>query len=147
MAPTERDEAGRRRLTEHERDVLLDLPLPGVWSTLMPGGRIHSVAVHYVRRNGEFCILTGLDSVKARNALASGRATLCVEMVIDGSDRRFVTAQGPVRVEQPVTLEDVFALAERYGGHYATFPNLDSYHEDVILVLHAEQWIAWSDAD
>jgi Pyridoxamine 5'-phosphate oxidase len=145
--PSERDDAGRRPLTENERDELLDQPLPGVWSTLTRRGRIHSVPVHFVRRNSELRVLTGRDSVKSRNARASGRATLCVEMTLDGTDRRFVTAEGPVRVEQPVLLEDVFALAERYGGHYAAYPNLDSYHEAVILVLDAERWIAWSDAD
>ena len=100
-----------------------------------------------MRRDSELRVLTGRDSVKSRNARASGRATLCVEMTLDGTDRRFVTAEGPVRVEQPVLLEDVLALAERYGGHYAGYPNLDSYGEGVILVLEAEQWIAWSDAD
>ena len=147
MTPAERDEAGRRPLTESERDELLDQPLAGVWSTLTPEAKIHSVPVYYVRRNREFRVLTERDSVKTGNVLASGRATLCVEMVIDGSDRRFVTAEGPVRVEQPVTLEDVLALAERYGGHYADFPNTDSFDEGVILVLQTERWIAWSDAD
>ncbi len=145
--PDERDDAGRRLLTENERDELLDQPLPGVWSTLAPEGRIHSVPVHFVRRNGEFRVLTGLESVKSRNAIASGRATLCVDMVLDGTDRRFVTVEGTVRVDRPVELEDVLALAKRYGGHYDEYPNLDSYHEDVILVLEAEHWIAWSDAD
>ena len=103
--------------------------------------------VHFVRRNNELHVLTGRDSVKTRNARASGRATLCVEMTLDGTDRRFVTVEGPVRVEQPVPLAHVLALAERYGDHYAAYPNLDSYHDDVILVLAAERWIAWSDAD
>jgi hypothetical protein len=145
--PTERDDGGRRPLTENERDDLLDRPLPGVWSTLTPRGRIHSVPVYFVRRNSEFRVLTGRDSVKSRNVRASGRATLCVEMTLEGTDRRFVTAEGPVRVEQPVLLEDLLALAERYGGDDADYPSLDEYHEDVILVLEVEQWIAWSDAD
>jgi len=112
-----------------------------------PTGRIHSVPVHFVRREDQLRVLTGRDSVKTRNALASGRATLCVEMTLDGTDRRFVMAEGPVRFEQPVPLEHVLALAERYGGHYATYPTLDSYLDDVILVLEVERWIAWSDAD
>jgi hypothetical protein len=145
--PSERDDAGRRPLTDQERNELLDEPLSGVWSTLTTTGRIHSVPVHFVRREGQLRVLTGRDSVKTRNALASGRATLCVDMTLDGTDRRFVMAEGPVRFEHPVTLEHVLALAERYGGHYAAYPNLDSYHDDVILVLEAEQWIAWSDAD
>jgi len=145
--PSERDDAGRRPLTDQERNELLDEPLSGVWSTLTTTGRIHSVPVHFVRREGQLRVLTGRDSVKTRNALASGRATLCVDMTLDGTDRRFVMAEGPVHVEQPVPLEHVLALAERYGGHYAAYPNLDSYHDDLILVLEAEQWIAWSDAD
>jgi hypothetical protein len=145
--PRERDDGGRRPLTENERDQLLDQPLPGVWSTLTPRGRIHSVPVYFVRRNSELRVLTGRDSVKSRNARASGRATLCVEMTLEGTDRRFVTAEGPVRVEQPVLLEDLLALQERYGGDDADYPNLDTYHEDVMLVLETERWIAWSDAD
>ena len=69
--------------------------------------------VHFVRRDNELRVLTGLDSIKSKNARASGRATLCVEMTLDGTDRRYVTAEGPVRVEEPVLLEDVLALAER----------------------------------
>jgi F420H(2)-dependent biliverdin reductase len=145
--PSERDDGGRRPLTEHERDELLDLPLAGVMSTLTPSGRIHSVPVFFVRRNGELRVLTGRDSVKCRNALASGRATLCVEMTLDGADRRYVTAEGPVRVEQPVVLEDLVALAERYGDPEPASPDLDEYDDDLILVIEPEQWIAWSDAD
>lgn len=100
-----------------------------------------------MRRDSEFRVLTDRDSVKGRNARAGGRATLCVETTVDGTDRRYVTVEGPVRVEQPVVLEDVHALADRYGGHDAAYPTLDQYHEDVILVLEAEHWIAWSDAD
>jgi hypothetical protein len=144
--PSGRDDGGRRLLTEHERDELLDLPLAGVMSTLTPSGRIHSVPVFFVRRNGELRVLTGRDSVKCRNALASGRATLCVEMTLDGTDRRYVTAEGPIRIEQLV-LEDLVALADRYGGADPTSPDLDEYDDDVILVIEPEQWIAWSDAD
>lgn len=143
-SPSERDEAGRRLLTENERDELLDQLLTGVWSTLTPSGRIHSVPVHFVRRGSQLRVLTSRHSVKTRNARASGRATLCVETTLDGTDRRYVTAEGPIRVQEPVLREDVLALAERYGDHYA---DLDSYSEAVILVLDAERWIAWSDAD
>jgi hypothetical protein len=145
--PSERDEAGRRLLTEDERVALLDLPLTGVWSTLTPRGRIHSVPVHFVRRDNELRVLSSLDSVKTRNVRASGRATLCVETTLGGTDRRFVTAEGPVRLEHPVVLQEVLELADRYGGHFDPDPNLDSYHEAVILVLEVQRWIAWSDAD
>ena len=134
-------------MTESERYELLDQPLRGVWSTLAPTGEIHSVPVHFVRRNSELHVLTGRDSVKTRNVRSSGRAAICVEMTLDGTGRRFVAAEGPVRVEQPLPLAHVLALAERYGGHYTEYPNLDSYHEGVILVLEVERWIAWSDAD
>ena len=66
--PSERDNAGVRPLTEKEREELLDQPLPGVWSTLMPNSRIHSVPIHFVRRDDELHVLAGLDSVKSRNA-------------------------------------------------------------------------------
>jgi Pyridoxamine 5'-phosphate oxidase len=141
-----RDEDGRRPLTDRERTELLDLPLAGIYSTLTIDERIHSVPVHYLPVGAELRILTEPESVKCRNSRRTGRATFCVETTFGGTDRRYVSAEGPVSIEHPVSLEDLTALHLRYG--YDT-EELDptQYENSVMLVLRPEQWIAWSDAD
>ncbi len=141
-----RDEFGRRRLTEAEREALLDLPLTAIWSTLTPAGRIHSVPVHYVRRAAQLRVLTESDSVKFRNSLRSGRATVCIETTIGGTDRRYVSAEGPVSAE-PVTQSDLMALDRHYGRSDATTVDLKELTNSMMLVLTPQRWICWSDAD
>ena len=142
-----RDEYGRRPLTESERDELLDLPLVGVFSTLTIEGRIHSVPVHFRAAGGDLRVLTEPNSMKCRNARRSGRATLCVETTVGETDRRFVSAEGSVSIEEPVSLEDLTALNRRYGWHGEEELDPSGYAGSVILVLRPERWIAWSDAD
>ena len=143
----DRDEFGRRRLTERERQDVLDLPLAAVWSTLTRAGRIHSVPVHFVTRGADIRVLTESDSVKCRNAQRTGRATLCVETTIHGADRRYATAEGPVHLERPITVEDLAALDRRYGRSDAVGFDAADFTDAVIMVLSPESWIAWSDAD
>jgi hypothetical protein len=142
-----RDEYGRRPLTESERDELLDQPLVGIFSTLNVEGRIHSVPVHFRPAGGDLRVLTESNSMKCRNARRSGRATLCVETTVGGTDRRFVSAEGSVSIEESVSLEDLTALHRRYGWNDGEELNPLGYAGSVILVLRPECWIAWSDAD
>ena len=142
----QRDDHGRRRLTHREVQDLLDLPLTAVWSTLTATGRIHSVPVHFLPGSDGLRVLTERDSVKCRNALRSGRATLCVETTLDDTDRRYATAEGPVRVESAASAAHLVALGERYARHDDTFdPSADA--NTVIMMLEPAHWIAWSDAD
>jgi hypothetical protein len=141
-----RDEYGRRPLTERERTQLLDLPLTGIYSTLNSNGRIHSVPMHYLPVGEELRMLTGPESVKGRNTRRIGRATFCVETTVGGTDRRYVSAEGPVSIEQPVSLEDLTALHLRYGYDIEELDPTE-FADSVILVLRPERWIAWSDAD
>jgi hypothetical protein len=147
----ERDAFGRRRLTELERGAILDAPLAGIWSTLDAAGRIHSVPVHFVRdpHADTLRVFTERDSVKCRNAQRSGRATLCVETTVDGGhDRRYVTAQGSVRVDA-ATHDDRRALHLAYSpdGAEASVDDDVDLSDAVVLVLTPERWIAWSDSD
>jgi general stress protein 26 len=139
-----RDTYGRRRLTSAERKELLDRPLVGIWSTLTSRGTIHSVPVHFAMAGSDLFVFTERSSEKCRNALRSGRATLCVQTTLDGNDRRYVMAEGRVDSRSP-TLGDLHTLWERYGG----FEESDVEEEDdgVILRLVPERWVAWSDAD
>jgi hypothetical protein len=141
-----RDGYGRRPLTARERTQLLDLPLTAVYSTLTVDGRIHSVPVHFLPIEGELRILTGPESAKCRNTRRTGRATLCVETTVGGTDRRYVSAEGPVSIEQPVDVDHVTALDLRYGYDREELDPADLANS-VMLVLRPERWIAWSDAD
>ncbi len=64
---------------------------------------------------GELRVLTERDSAKCRNAVRVGRATLCVETTVNGTDRRYATAEGPVRIEGPVSGNTIMELDQRYG--------------------------------
>lgn len=142
-----RDDHGRRPLTDQEREALLDLPLTAVWSTLTAMGRIHSVPVHFMHFGGELRVLTERDSAKCRNAVRVGRATLCVETTVNGTDRRYATAEGPVRIEGPVSGNTIMELDQRYGRRDTEPFDERTYANSAIMVLTPEHWIAWSDAD
>jgi hypothetical protein len=141
-----RDGYGRRPLTERERTQLLDLPLTCIYSTPTIDERIHSVPVHYLPMGGELRVLTGPESVKCRNTRRIGRATLCVETTVGGTDRRYVSAEGPVSIEQPVSIQHLTALHLRYGYDREELDPIE-FANSVMLVLRPERWIAWSDAD
>ena len=79
--------------------------------------------------------------MKHRNAVRSGRASLCV----DERDRRFryVTGEGPVAVEDPVTYEQRLALHTHYRGVEAARAIVDrgGHEEMVTLLLRPERWL------
>ena len=139
------DAFGRRPLTEAERDELLDLPLPGVFSTLAGGGWIHSVPVHFFRRDGALRFIAERDSVKYRNVQRTRRGTLCVATTV-GAERRYVTVEGPVDIEEHVARSDLASLDRRYVRESAD-PDDEVYEGSLTLVLRPERWIAWADSD
>ena len=61
------------------RTAFLEQPLTAVLSTLNPDGTIHAVPVWYRYIDGKLRIITGRGSRKHRNAVRSGRATLCID--------------------------------------------------------------------
>jgi nitroimidazol reductase NimA-like FMN-containing flavoprotein (pyridoxamine 5'-phosphate oxidase superfamily) len=109
----EHGDTNRRRLTPDECRELLSRPVVGIFSSLAKHGWIHSVPVHFVYRDGEVRVLCGTNSVKATNVDRTGRATLCVEAT-NGTERRYVTVEGPLSVERPAQAHDVIALDEQY---------------------------------
>lgn len=93
-------------------------------------------------------MLTEWDSVKCRNASIAGRATFCVETTVNnGTDRRYATAEGPVRIERSVSARELTALDRRYGRQDDDPFDEHDYANSAVMVLTPEQWIAWSDAD
>jgi Pyridoxamine 5'-phosphate oxidase len=143
--PEPDDTSGRRRLTRPECDQLLELPLPGIFSTIADEGWIHSVPVHFLPHDGGLRFIAERDSVKCRNVESSHRATLCVAATV-GSERRYVTVEGPVDIEDHVSRTDLSALDRRYARESAD-PEDEVYDGSVTLVLRPERWIAWADFD
>jgi len=139
-------DTSRRRLTPRERRELLSRPVVGILSSLAQDGWIHSVPVHFLYRDGEVRILCGTSSVKATNVDRSGRATLCVE-VTNGTERRYVTVEGPASVERPAQPDDVTALDERYGRTDTADWTESDYAGEAMVVIRPARWIAWSDWD
>ena len=92
-------------------------------------------------------MLTERDSVKCRNAVRSGRTTLCVETTVNRTDRRYATAEGPVRIEGPVSGNTLMELDQRDGRQDTEPFDEQAYANSTIMVLTPEHWIAWSDAD
>lgn len=136
-----------RRLTPAEQAELLDLPLAGVWATVSPSGRVHAVPVHFVRSGQDIRVLTQRGSVKCTNTLQAGRATLCVPTTLGDNDRRYVSVEGPVRVESPIQRQDLLALDQKYERDDASCFEEPEYRESVIMVLSPSRVIAWSDTD
>ena len=134
-----------RRLASEELRALLDLALPAVFSTVSPGGWVHSVPVHFLAADGEIRIIAERGSVKTRNVLRTGRATLCVVATIE-AERRYVTVEGPTRLETGIAQQDLDALDRRYG-HESAAADDDEYAESITLVLRPERWMGWADRD
>jgi hypothetical protein len=79
--------------------------------TVRPDGRPHSAGVGPYMHDGDFYIVTGLHTQKAKNFAANPAATLSTRVA--GYD---VTLEGTVeRVTDPVVLEDLAAIY-REGG-------------------------------
>ena len=139
-------DANSRGLTREECRELLARPVAGVFSSLAEQGWIHSVPVHFLHRDGEIRICCGSSSVKALNVDRSRRGTLCAE-VTSGPERRYVTVEGPARVERPAISRDLAALDEKYSRtDMAGWAEAD-YAGEAAIVITPARWIAWSDWD
>ncbi|MGH2584989.1 MAG: PPOX class F420-dependent oxidoreductase [Dehalococcoidia bacterium] len=123
-----------------DRDAFLSQPRIAVLATAGNGGRIHAVPVWYRWDGDVFRIITERGSVKHRNAVRAGRATLCIDER-DGP-YRYVTAEGPVTVADPVTYEERLALHTVYRGAEAAKAAVDrgGHERMVLLLLRPERW-------
>lgn len=77
---------------------MLAQPSVATFATKGPDGRVHAVPVWFGYQAGKLRVITERASVKARNAIRAGRATLCVVRA-EGDDLRYVSVEGPVAVE------------------------------------------------
>jgi PPOX class probable F420-dependent enzyme len=124
-----------------EREAFLREPRTAVLATVSRDGRTHAVPVWFLYREGVFRILTGRGSAKHRNVMRNGRASLCVDE--RGGRFQYVTAEGPVGVEDPLTYEQRLALHTHYRGAEAARAIVDrgGHEEMVTLVLTPERWL------
>ena len=126
-------------MTPEQREAFVSKPLPAVLATVDGKGRAHAVPVIYLYEGGEFLVITDRGSQKHKNAVRTGRATLC----IDERERfRTVTAEGPVRVIDPLIYETRLRLHTHYRGEEAALKaTADGGHEHMVgLVITPERW-------
>lgn len=128
-------------MDETARIAFLEQPLTAVLSTLNRDGSIHAVPVWYRYAEGKLFIITGRGSRKHRNAVRTGRATLCIDQRSDGI--RYLTAEGTITVIDQVTRDDRLALHTRYvGAERAARRTAGDEHESMVqLVLTPLHWL------
>jgi PPOX class probable F420-dependent enzyme len=132
-------------LTDAERIAILDLPLPAVFSTVSLDGSVHSVPIHFVFIDDEVRFIAESGSAKVRNARRTGRATLCVTATVEG-ERRYVSLEGSVRIEDELTQADLEALDHRYGGDSGSITD-EEYADAVTLAVRPYRWLCRADID
>jgi PPOX class probable F420-dependent enzyme len=125
-------------MTPDERDAYLGQPRNAILATTSPDGHVHAVPVWFRYVGGEFLIITERGSVKHRNAARAGRAALCV----DDGKFAYVSAEGPVEIQDPVSYEERLALHTLYRGAEAAKRIVDQggHERMVILQLRPERW-------
>ena len=124
-----------------DRNAFLMEPRTAVLSTTRRDGSIHAVPVWFSWDGEAFRILTERGSAKHRNAVRSGRAALCVDER-DGR-YRYVTSEGTVTVQDPVSYDERLALHTKYRGAEAAKEVVDrgGHERMVTLVLRPERWL------
>src|SRR3954452_22733134 len=126
-------------MTPGERDAYLRQPRNAILATVGANGRIHAVPVWFRSEGGAFGIITERGSVKHRNAVDAGRAAICV----DDGKFAYVSAEGPVEVQDPVSYEERLALHTLYRGAEGgkRIANKGGNERMLILRLPPEHWL------
>ncbi|MEO8540685.1 MAG: pyridoxamine 5'-phosphate oxidase family protein [bacterium] len=126
-------------MTPEQREAFVVRPLPATLGTVDARGRAHVVPVIYLYEGDEFLVITARGSQKVKNAIAAGRATLCIE---EREKMRYLSAEGPVRVVDPVSYETRLRLHTHYRGAEAALKSTsDGGHERMVaLMITPERW-------
>jgi hypothetical protein len=99
-------------------------PRPGVLATVRADGRPHVAPVWYeLDDDGSLVFNTGDKTVKGRNLLREGRASLCVDD--DRPPFSFVVVEGAVEIS--ADLAEVRRWATRIGGRYMGTERAEEY--------------------
>lgn len=128
-------------MTSDERDAFLRTPRTAVLATTRRDGRVHAVPVWFAWDGEVFRIITERGSVKHRNVVRDGRATLCIDER-DGAFH-YVTAEGDVTIQDPVSYDERLALHTHYRGPEAakTIVDRGGHERMVLLLLRPERWV------
>jgi PPOX class probable F420-dependent enzyme len=124
-----------------DREEFLRQPRTAVIATTSRDGRIHAVPVWFLWDGNAFRIITERGSVKHQNIMRNNRASLCIDE--REGPFRYVTVEGPVRVQDPITYDERLTLHAHYRGPEAAKPIVDrGGHENmVMLILTPERWL------
>ena len=127
-------------MTPAEREAFAAQPNGAVLATVDDKGRAHAVPVIYLYENGRFMVITDRGSKKQRNAERAGRAALCIN---GWPGFRYVTVEGPVEVQDPISYETRLRLHTHYRGEEAARKaTADGAHEHMVaLWITPEQWL------
>ena len=114
-------------MTGAEAQAFLRSPVrPGLLATVRADGRPHVAPVWFdVDDDGSIVFNTGADTVKGRNLVRDGRASLCVQD--DQPPFSFVTVDGTVAIVDD--LDEVGAWAARIGARYMGADRAEEYGE------------------
>ena len=123
-----------------QRVEFIRQPRNAVLSTSGRDGHIHAVPVWFRWDGEQFRIITDRGSAKHRNAARSGRASLCID---DRERFTYVTAEGPVTVQDTVAYEERLALHTLYRGPEKAkeIVGRGGHERMVLLLLRPEHWL------
>jgi PPOX class probable F420-dependent enzyme len=95
----------------------------GHLATVRSDGRPHVAPIWFIVDGDDIVFNTGEFSVKGKNLLAEGRASISVDDAV--APYSFVVASGPVAISRdPV---DLLSFATRIGGRYMGSDRADEY--------------------
>ena len=126
-------------MTPEQREAFAARALPSVLCTVDASGRPHAVPVIHLYEGGELLVITERGSQKHKNAVRNGRAALCID---ERATMRSLTAEGPVRVIDPVSYELRLRLHTHYrGAEAAAKSTADGGHTRMVaLAISPERW-------
>lgn len=133
-------------MTKAEREAFLSQTWIAVISIPEPGRGPLTVPVWYsYAPGGDVCVWTGSKTHKARLLQTAGRISLCVQDPMP--PYRYVSIEGPFRIE-PVQYErDVRPMALRYFGegmgenYLASIGGAAGIVDDILLCITPERWL------
>src|SRR5215831_11007044 len=132
-----------REMTVPEREAFLADVRVGMLSVNDEDGRAPlSVPIWYAYDNGQVTFVTGRRSRKTRLIRRSGRLSLAVQQ--ETPPYRYVSVEGPVIAIEPVDVEELSRLRERYLGPEAARRARERSPEpdpsEVTVRMRPERW-------
>src|SRR5258706_10399495 len=124
------------------RDAILGRPVVAVFAVVRPDGRVHATPLWFSWEGDTVNVIVERDSPRHRWVVRAGRAAICIEAGEPG-ESAFASAEGPVTVVDPLSVEQRYKLIARYRGALRAreIVNAGGHETKVLLKLTPEQWI------